>query len=193
KALDVTEQVIYFGTFSKNLLPGIRIGWCVAPKPVFARLVALKQISDITTSPLLQAALWDFCRRRRYQSHLERVRVIYKRRRDFMMSCLRSYFPPGTEWNEPQGGLFCWVKLPPQIDTTELLIKTRQEGVVFSRGHLFHIDGSGRNTLRLSFGNLSDEEMERGLKIVGAIASSLMRRSDARTPDKFLKNTLPLV
>jgi 2-aminoadipate transaminase len=193
KALDVTDQVVYFGTFSKNLLPGIRIGWCLAPEPVFKRLVALKQISDVTTSPLLQAALWDFCRRRRYQAHLERVRVIYRRRRDFMISRLRSYFPEGTQWNEPQGGLFCWVKLPPQIDTTELLMEARQKGVVFSRGHLFHNDSNGRNTMRLSFGNLGEEEIERGLKILGATATGLMRRSESRTPDKFLRNTLPLV
>lgn len=193
KALDVTDQVIYFGTFSKNLLPGIRIGWCVAPQPVFTRLVALKQISDISTSPLLQAALWDFCRRRRYQVHLERVRSIYRRRRDFMISRLKLYFPEGTEWSEPEGGLFCWVKLPPQIDTTELLMEVRQHGVVFSRGHLFFIDGSGRNTLRLSFGNLSEAELDKGLKTIGTSAMYLLRRNDARTPDKFLKNTLPLV
>ncbi|MEW6732850.1 MAG: PLP-dependent aminotransferase family protein [Acidobacteriota bacterium] len=193
KALDVTEQVIHFGTFSKNLLPGIRIGWCLAPQPVFTRLVALKQISDITTSPLLQAALWDFCRRHRYQAHLGRVRTIYKSRRDFMISRLQAYFPAGTQWSEPQGGLFCWVKLPPQIDTTELLMEARQQGVVFARGHLFHIDGAGRNTLRLSFGNLSELEMERGLKILGATVAGLLRRSESRTPDKFLKNTLPLV
>ncbi|MBI4850743.1 MAG: PLP-dependent aminotransferase family protein [Acidobacteria bacterium] len=193
KALDVTEQVIYFGTFSKNLLPGIRIGWCVAPSAVFTRLVALKQIGDITTSPLLQAALWDFCRRRRYQAHLERVRVIYRRRRDFMVSKLQSYFPLGTQWSEPQGGLFCWVKLPNKVDTTELLIEARQQGVVFSRGHLFHIDGSGQNTLRLSFGNLTEIELDKGLKILGSIATKLLHRSEERTPDKFRKNTLPLV
>jgi 2-aminoadipate transaminase len=193
KALDITEQAIYLGTFSKNLLPGIRIGWCVAPTPVFTRLVALKQISDITTSPLLQAALYDFCRRRKYQAHIERVRSIYRRRRDFMLTRLRSYFPEGTEYSEPQGGLFCWVKLPPQIDTTELLMEVRQQGVVFSRGHLFHIDGSGRNTLRLSFGNLTEAEIERGLKTLGAVVGALLRRSESRTPDKFLKNTLPLV
>lgn len=193
KALDTTEQVIYFGTFSKNLLPGIRIGWCVAPPPVFTRLVALKQISDITTSPLLQAALWDFCRRRRYQAHIERVRGIYRERRNFMISRLAAYFPEGTTWSEPAGGLFCWVKLPPQIDTTELLMEVRQQGVVFSRGHLFHIDSSGRDTLRLSFGNLTEAEMDKGLRILGAAATRLLRRSEARTPDKFLKNTLPLV
>jgi GntR family transcriptional regulator/MocR family aminotransferase len=193
KALDVTDQVIYFGTFSKNLLPGIRIGWCVAPTAVFARLVALKQIGDITTSPLLQAALWDFCRRRRYQAHLERVRTIYRRRRDFMISRLQNYFPVGTEWSEPQGGLFCWVKLPVQIDTTELLMETRQQGVVFSRGHLFHIDGSGQNTLRLSFGNLTEPELESGLRILGSVAAKLLHRSETRSPDKFRKNTLPLV
>lgn len=193
KALDITDQVIYFSTFSKNLLPGIRLGWCVAPTAVFSRLVALKQLSDLSTSPLLQAALWDFCRRRRYQSHIERVRAIYRRRRDFMIAKLRSYFPVGTEWSEPQGGLFCWVKLPNQIDTTELLMETRQQGVVFSRGHLFHIDGSGRNTLRLSFGNLSENEIDRGLKIIGEVAQHLLQRSQARTPDKFLRNTLPLV
>jgi GntR family transcriptional regulator/MocR family aminotransferase len=193
KAFDTTEQVIYFGTFSKNLLPGIRIGWCVAPTPVFTRLVALKQLGDITTSPLLQAALWDFCRRRRYVAHLERVKAIYRRRRDFMISRLVAYFPVGTTWSEPHGGLFCWVKLPVQIDTTELLIEVRQQDVVFSRGHLFHVDGSGRNTLRLTFGNLTESVIDRGLQIIGRVATQLLNRSESRTPDKFLKNTLPLV
>ena len=193
KALDVTDQVIYFGTFSKNLLPGIRIGWCVAPAPVFTRLVALKQIGDITTSPLLQAALWDFCHRRRYQAHLERVRIIYRRRRDFVISRLQSYFPANTQWSEPQGGLFCWVKLPYQIDTTELLLETRQAGVVFSRGHLFHIDGSGHNTLRLSFGNLTEAELDRGLKILGQTATKLLNRSYSSVNDSFKQNTLPLI
>jgi DNA-binding transcriptional MocR family regulator len=110
-----------------------------------------------------------------------------------MISRLQNYFPNGTQWSEPQGGLFCWVKLPSKIDTTELLIEARQQGVVFSRGHLFHIDGSGQNTLRLSFGNLTETELDKGLKILGSVAVKLLLRSEERSPDKFRKNTLPLV
>lgn len=192
KSLDITEQVVYFGSFSKSFLPGLRIGWCLAPGPVFSRLIALKQVSDMTTSPLTQAALWDFCRRRRYQAHLERIRDIYRKRRDVLLNGLKRYFPEGTIWNEPDGGLFCWVTLPEQIDATELQVESRQRGVVFARGQLFHVYGGGRNTLRLGFGNLSEEEIEFGLKTIGKVAHELLSISEY-DPNAFLRNTLPLV
>jgi GntR family transcriptional regulator/MocR family aminotransferase len=193
KTQDVGDHVIYVSNFSKSLLPGLRIGWCAAARPVIARLTALKQNSDITTSPLLQSALWDFCRRKRYEAHLEKVRPIYRERRDRVVAALQESFPEGTTWTTPQGGLFLWVRLPEAVDATELLFQVRQQGVVFSRGHLFYVDGPERNTLRLSYGHVTLEQIETGLRIIGKTARAMLSRSMARTADKFRTRTVPLV
>ncbi|MBX7221638.1 MAG: PLP-dependent aminotransferase family protein [Blastocatellia bacterium] len=193
KARDTGEHVIYVSNFSKSLMPGLRIGWCAAARPVIARLTALKQNCDITTPPILQAALWDFCRRRKYHGHLEKIRPIYRERRDAVIRLLEREFPRGTTWTKPEGGLFLWVTLPETIDTTELLLNVRQKGVVFSRGHLFYVDGGVRNTLRLSYGNVTIKQIETGLTILGRAARELFSRNADRTADKFLTHTVPLV
>lgn len=193
KALDDTEHVIYVSNFSKSLLPGLRIGWCAAARPVIIRLTAFKQNSDITTSPLLQSALWDFCRRKRYEAHLERIRPIYRARRDAMLARLAEDFPPGTAWTQPAGGLFLWVTLPTALDATELLYQVRQQGVVFSRGRLFYCDNPQRNTLRLSYGHVTLEEIERGMRIIGATAKAMLGRAKSRTAERFHSRTVPLV
>ncbi|MGQ9897100.1 MAG: MocR-like pyridoxine biosynthesis transcription factor PdxR [Acidobacteriota bacterium] len=193
KALDTTEHVIYVSNFSKSLLPGLRIGWCAAARPVIARLTAFKQNNDITTSPLLQAALWDFCRRRRYEAHLEKIRPIYRERRDLMLRCLSEDFPTETTWTRPAGGLFLWVTLPPSLDATELLYQVRQQGVVFSRGRLFYSDNPKRNTLRLSYGHVNLKQIECGMRIIGATAKAMLGRTTARTAERFHSQTVPLV
>jgi GntR family transcriptional regulator/MocR family aminotransferase len=193
KTQDMTDHVIYVSNFSKSLLPGLRMGWCAAAKPVISRLTALKQNSDITTSPLLQSALWDFCRRKRYEAHIDKVRPIYKTRRDRVVKLLGEAFPDGTTWTVPQGGLFLWVRLPAALDTTELLYQSRQQGVVFSRGHLFYVENPERNTLRLSYGHVSLEQIEVGLRVIGSTAKAMLARSTARTAEKFRARTVPLV
>lgn len=110
-----------------------------------------------------------------------------------MLQCLAKEFPAGTTWTRPAGGLFLWVTLPPALDTTELLYQVRQQGVVFSRGRLFYSDNPKRNTLRLSYGHVTLEQIERGMQIIGTTAKAMLGRASGRTADRFHSRTVPLV
>jgi DNA-binding transcriptional MocR family regulator len=147
-ALDGGRHVLYLSTFSKKLLPGLRVGWVAAPEPVFERLLALKQIEDCGTSPLVQAALHAFIEGGGQSAHLARVREAYKRRAEAMDASMRTHFPAGATWTRPSGGLFTWVMLADSVDGDELFAAARERGVLVGRGSLFHVNGGGRNTLK---------------------------------------------
>lgn len=168
-ALDRGQHVIYLSTFSKKLMPGLRIGWLAAPPAALERLVELKRIQDCGTSPLLQAALHVFLREGGLDEHLERVRPAYRQRRDSMLESLARHFPAEARWRRPEGGLFVWVTMPEGFDGAELFTAARERGVLFSRGDLFHSDRSGRNAFRLTYSMVSPAEIEEGVKILGAL------------------------
>lgn len=168
-ALDGGRHVIYVSTFSKKLLPGLRVGWVAAPAPVMERLVTLKQIEDCGTSPLVQASLHAFLEEGGLDEHLKRVRLAYRDRRDAMLEALGQHFPEGVTRTRPQGGLFLWLRLPEDLDASDLLVDARQRGVLFSRGELFHVDGGGRDTLRLTYAAASPEQITTGIRILGQL------------------------
>jgi GntR family transcriptional regulator/MocR family aminotransferase len=168
-ALDGGQHVFYLGTFSKKLMPGLRVGWVAAPRQALEHLVELKRVQDCGTSPLLQAALDIFLRDGGLDEHLERVRPAYRERRDRMLETLRLHFHPGIEWTRPAGGLFLWVTLPASFAGDDLFVAAQQKGVLYSRGELFHSDGSGRNTFRLTYSAASPEQIETGVKILGGL------------------------
>jgi len=168
-ALDGGRRVLYVSTFSKKLMPGLRVGWVVAPERVRDRLVALKQVEDCGTSPLLQEALQRFLEEGGLERHLKRVRPAYVERRDRLQNALDQHFPDGVHWTRPTGGLFIWVTLPGEVDSNELFLAARQRGVLFSRGELFHVGGSGRDTLRLGFGGVAPERIPEGIAVLGEL------------------------
>jgi len=166
-AMDGGEHVLYVSTFSKKLLPGLRVGWVAAPAPVLERLVTMKQIEDCGTSPLIQAALHAFLREGGLEQHLERVRPVYRERRDTMIRALERHFPEGVAWERPAGGLFLWLTLPDGIDSNDLHALARERGVLFNKGDLFHVDGGGRGTLRLTYAAVPVARIEAGVEILG--------------------------
>ncbi|MCP3978199.1 MAG: PLP-dependent aminotransferase family protein [bacterium] len=168
-ALDGGRHVIHVGTFSKKLMPGLRIGWVAAPQPVYSRLVELKRIEDCGTSPLLQKALHVFLQENGLSDHLRRVLPIYRERRDTMLDALQRHLPEGAQWTRPVGGLFLWVTLPGDFDGNELFVAARQKGVLFSRGELFHSNGQGRNSMRLTYSAASPSQIESGVAILGEL------------------------
>ncbi len=168
-ALDGGRRVIYLSTFSKKLLPGLRVGWAAAPRPVLERLVALKQVADHGSSPLLQAALQEFLRDGGLEEHLARVRPAYRERRDIMLAALGARFPGGVSWTRPQGGLFLWVTLPEGVDGNDLFVAARDRNVLFSRGGLFHSDGSGQGSLRLTYASVAPARIEAGVAVLGSL------------------------
>ena len=176
-ALDGGQHVVYLSTFSKKLMPGLRVGWVAAPPVVVERLVELKRVRDCGTSPLIQAALHGFLRNGGLEKHLERVLPAYRDRRDAMLSALSRHFPAEARWTRPAGGLFLWVTLPRGFDGNELFVAAGQEGVFYSRGDLFHSDGGGRSTMRLTYSSATPERIESGVEILGRLVKERLERS----------------
>lgn len=157
-------NVIALGSFSKILSPGIRVGWVVAPVEVIRKLTLAKQAVDLHTSMLAQLIAHEMLQSDFLDHHTELIVETYRHRRDVMLHALAEYFPDGVRWTRPDGGMFLWVELPPEIDAAELLAAATAEKVAFVPGQGFHADGSGRNTFRLNFSNASPERIREGVR-----------------------------
>ena len=191
-ALDGGQHVLYLSTFSKKLLPGLRVGWVVAPEPVFERLLALKQIEDCGTSPLVQAALHAFIAEGAQDGHLARVRAAYLARSRAMDEAIRVHFPDGARFTRSSGGLFSWVSLPETVDGDELFVAARERGVLVGRGSLFHVGGGGRNTLRLTFSSAGEEQIREGIAILGELLRQRWPK-DRATPRERNFEAVPIL
>jgi GntR family transcriptional regulator/MocR family aminotransferase len=176
KALDTAGQVIYIGTFSKTLFPGLRLGWIVAAAELIERLEIAKQLSDIHTSALLQAAVYHFCRRRLLDRHQARVLREYGRRRDALLAALRAHMPAGVTWTETQGGFSLLVTLPEGFDAGALVPRAASRGVAFTPGAAFFVDDEGANTLRLSFSALPVSQIDEGVRRLAEVVREAARQ-----------------
>jgi GntR family transcriptional regulator / MocR family aminotransferase len=175
KALDPGGRVIYVSTFSKILMPGLRVGFLVAEGPIYHRLVQFKRVNDLATSTLIQRALEVYVTVGRYQSYLRRSCQLFHKRRDAMLSAIDRYLPAGVSLDPPQGGLFIWLQLPENLSSETLLPLAWEEGVEFSPGNGFFSDGTdGRNWLRLNFVAQAPDKIEEGIKRLGRAIKRLM-------------------
>jgi len=179
---DRRGQVLYLSTFSKKLLPALRVGWICVPDAIRDRIIGLKQVTDCTTSLLLQAALDAYCRSGTLESHLRRVRPLYHERREAMVEALARFFPAGTSWTVPEGGLLLWVTLPESIDAKELLAAALARGVSFNPGSLFFIEPRRSPHLRLTFGGNAPEAIREGIRILGEIAERACTGAQSSRP-----------
>jgi GntR family transcriptional regulator/MocR family aminotransferase len=178
KALDPHGIVIYIGTFSKVLMPGLRVGFLVADGPIFSRLVSYKRVNDLTTSTLVQRALHEYVTVGRYQKHLRRSCRIYRKRRDAMLAAIKRYLPLGVHMNPPQGGLFIWLHLPENLSSLKLLPLAAEEGVEFAPGSRFFLSRpEGEEYLRLNFATQTPEDIEEGIQRLAVALRRLMARS----------------
>jgi 2-aminoadipate transaminase len=173
--LDGGDFVIYVGTFSKILSPGIRLGWAVAPPPVMEKIVLGKQASDLCTSTLTQHFVREYFSEGNWREYIADLVEIYRGRRDTMVAALREHFPAQATWTEPEGGLFIWATLPEYIDTSDLLAKALREDVAFVPGQAAYVDESrGRSSMRLNFSGVDDDEIREGVRRIGkAIAEQV--------------------
>ena len=179
KALDPGGQVIYISTFSKMLMPALRVGSLVASGPVLGRLLALKRTMDLATSNLMQRALEAYITVGRYQAHLRRACRFYRRRRDVMLDALERFMPTGVQWRKPNGGLFLWLQLPEGCSADELFLQSSKEGVVFAPGSFFFPGQRVKHFLRLNFTIQTSERTLEGIERLGrAIGAYLSSRSD---------------
>jgi 2-aminoadipate transaminase len=165
--LDGGDFVIYIGTLSKILSPGIRLGWAVTPPPVMEKVVLGKQAADLCTSTLTQYFVREYFAEGNWRQYIESLIGIYRNRRDAMVEALDRYFPAQATWTEPDGGLFIWATLPSYIDTSDLLAKALRENVAFVPGQAAYVDGRGRNSMRLNFSAGNEDEIREGIRRIG--------------------------
>src|SRR5271163_2430065 len=162
-----SDLVIYLGTFSKILSPGLRLGWAVAPRPVLEKLNLGKQGADLCSSSMTQLFVAAYFKEGGWREYIERLRVLYRRRRDVMLAALDEHFGGKASWTKPQGGLFIWATLDGGVDTTDLLADS--EGVAFVPGRAAYMDGrSGASSMRLNFAGVPDEDIREGVRRIGS-------------------------
>jgi 2-aminoadipate transaminase len=168
-ALDRGEYVIYLGTFSKILSPGLRLGWSAAPRPVLEKLQLGKGAADLCSSTVSQQFVVTYFAERDWRTYLRRLTDLYRRRRDVMLDALAEHLPPEATWTRPSGGLFIWAKLPAYIDTTDLLARALRDQVAFVPGRAAFLDGRGSSEMRLNFSGVSDADIREGVRRIGEI------------------------
>ena len=167
--LDGGDYVIYIGTFSKILSPGIRMGWAVAPPPVMEKVVLGKQASDLCSSTLTQYFVREYFAEGRWREYIESLVELYRGRRDVMLEALAEHFPRQATWTEPEGGLFIWATLPDYIDTSDLLARALREDVAFVPGQAAYVDGRGGSSMRLNFSAVGEDEIREGIHRIGKV------------------------
>ena len=176
KQLDRSNLVIQIDSFSKIAFPGMRVGWIVAPSNVIERLSTVKQSTDLHSGHLGQAIMAEYVCRGLLERHLERTRKAYSGRLAALEQALRRYMPTGTKWTRPEGGMCVWLELPPGFDSNELLIHTRERGVVFAPGRYFYFQNPQPNTLRLGFTGVAEREIARGIATLADVLCAEMRK-----------------
>ncbi len=177
-------SVIYQGTFSKALCPGLRLGWLVASAPVMSRVRLVKRACDLSTNSMSQLILAEYLKRGLYEQHLNSVRAAYASRLDIMSQALQEQLGDYLTFDRPQGGMFIWAKMPPGYSSKELLPFAQREGVVFSPGEVYYVYEAGSEYMRLNFIQQKPEKIQAGVKrlakAISAYASSRKKSGRAQ-------------
>lgn len=169
KTMDKSGRVVYLGTLSKILAPGLRIGYAVGPKWVTSYFELSKQMVDLHSPTLTQYIAMEAIKRGLVDATVAKARKIYKEKRDAMLDALGKYFPEGSTWTKPVGGLFIFAYAPKGIDTKSLLPEALLRGVAYVPGASFFVDGGGENTMRLNFSYPTIEQIYEGIKRLGRL------------------------
>jgi len=164
-----SRHVVYLGTLSKIVSPGIRVGWAYGPPPIIDRLATLKQGADLCSSALNQMFAEEYIRLGYWEKNLEVLKRVYLSRRNAMLSALEKNFPEGSRWTRPEGGLFIWVTLPEFLDTEKMLPLAINQKVAYVPGTAFYADGTGANQMRLNFSYANEELIAEGIKRLGKV------------------------
>ena len=165
-------RTLYCGSFSKTLAPGLRVGWVCGAQEVISQLVLLKQAADLHSSTINQMAIATVANAQ-FDSHVAKIKAAYSARRDRMLTALEAHMPEGVTWTRPEGGMFIWLELPKHIKSADLLAQSlKSERVAFVPGHAFFADGSGTNTLRLSFSRTDEATIDEGIVRLGRLIAA---------------------
>ena len=166
--------VVYMGSFSKVLTPGIRLGYAVAPVPLARKMEQAKQATDLHTAQLTQMVVHEVVKDGFLTDHIPTIRKLYAAQCQSMLDALQEFFPAGASWTRPQGGMFIWVTLPAHINSMELLEAAVAQKVAFVPGAPFYANTPAPNTLRLSFVTVPPEQIRVGVEKLGKLIAQRM-------------------
>ena len=167
KSFDKYGRVIYSGSTSKTVAPGLRIGWLAADEESIQKLVYLKMRDDLQVNNMAQRQILYYLRDYDFDGHLKQVTGVYRQRRDRMVQAVKESFPEHTRIIVPNGGIFLWVELPEGLDTMEMFDFVFQKNIAYVPGVFFRTDGGGKNTMRLNFSTTSEEKIVQYIPILG--------------------------
>ncbi|MEJ7807912.1 MAG: PLP-dependent aminotransferase family protein [Telluria sp.] len=166
------DGVIYMGSFSKVLTPGIRLGYVVAPLPLVRRLELAKQAADLHTAQLTQMVVYEVIKDGFLEQHIPKIRTLYANQCQAMLDAMAESFPSSVTWTKPEGGMFIWVTLPKQIDAMKLLDQAIAAKVAFVPGAPFYANEPETNTLRLSFVTVPPERIREGVAVLAKLIAA---------------------
>ncbi|MEW6761753.1 MAG: PLP-dependent aminotransferase family protein [Pseudomonadota bacterium] len=168
------DGVIYMGSFSKVLTPGIRLGYVCAPLPLVRRLELAKQAADLHTAQLTQMVVHEVVKDGFLDQHIPTIRKLYGDQCQVMLDAMAEHFPSSVTWTKPEGGMFIWVTLPKSIDAMKLLDQSLAARVAFVPGAPFYANEPETNTLRLSFVTVPPERIREGIAILGKLIKDML-------------------
>jgi DNA-binding transcriptional MocR family regulator len=177
-ALDVARngdidrsRVIYCGTFSKTISPGLRVGWICAARALVQKIVLARQAADLHGSTLDQMIIHQVAETS-FRDQVQKIIPVYAGRRDAMLTALERFMPPGVTWTRPQGGMFIWLTLPEPLDSNDLLRRSlAEEGIIFVPGTSFFTDGRGARHIRLNYTRSDAATIDDGIRRLGALVA----------------------
>lgn len=173
KSFDKKGLVVYLGTFSKTFCPGLRIGWVCADHEILSKYIIVKQGADLQTNSMSQREAAIFMQNYDLNEHVNKIKQVYKKRRDLMLETMEKEFPKSCTFTHPKGGLFTWVTLPEGLNAAKILEICLKENVAFVPGGSFFPNGGHENHFRLNFSNMTEEKIVEGIKRLGKVLRSL--------------------
>ncbi len=173
KSMDSKGNVIYLGSFSKILCPGLRVAWICADKEVADLAEKLKEGLDLQCNQFAQLQVYQFLADFDVKAHIAGIRKLYKEKCDAMMACIKADFPENVKYTDPEGGMFLWLELPESIDASELLDLAIERGVAYIPGEPFYAYDGKKNTIRLNFTVPSVEQINNGMKILAQLLTEV--------------------
>ncbi len=176
------EGSLYLGSFSKVLTPGFRLGYIVAPSELYPKLLQAKQAADLHTPGFNQRVVHEVIKDGFLDTHVPRIRALYKANRDAMADALRQHLPQGCDWRSPEGGMFFWIRLPEGLDAMALLPRAVDAGVAYVPGAAFYAHQPDPRTLRLSFVTLTPALIREGVEKLGRVLHEALAMAEAPTP-----------
>lgn len=170
----IDERVLHFGSFSKTLAPGIRVGYVIAPDEVTKMILATREVADISNDRIMMRTVANAVADDYLIDHIQEARDFYRKRRDVMLAALEREMPEGIHWSKPDGGFFVWLTLPDNVDANELFRVAAEHGTIFFPGKWFDPAGESNNTFRMSFSTLPEDRIELGVQRLGKALRTLM-------------------